>query len=111
MKSALRPICHWACLTALPFALAACQGEKKTPQRGTAEGEILPGSASDAMLPYDTVRSQPPLAPMPTASAKAGGKDDGKPEGAETDDAGAAGSDAAADAAPPATPAAEPAAP
>ena len=28
-----------------------------------AGGEILPGSASDAMLPLDTVTSQPPLAP------------------------------------------------
>jgi hypothetical protein len=69
MKLALR----LACLTALPLALAACQGEKKAAEKGgTAQGEILPGSASDAMLPYDTVRSQPPLAPPPTDAPKAG---------------------------------------
>lgn len=70
MKSALR----LTCLCALPLALAACQGEKKTAQQGTAAGEILPGSTSDAMLPYDSLRSQPPLAPLPTATGKAGAK-------------------------------------
>ena len=62
----------------LPVALAACQGEDKPAQKGTAAGEILEGSASDAMLPLDTVRSQPPLAPRPEASGKA------KEEGEET---------------------------
>lgn len=52
--------------------LAACQGEK-TPEQKRAAGEILPGSASDAMLPIDTVRSQPPLAPQSEA-ARSGGK-------------------------------------
>ncbi|MGH6787732.1 MAG: hypothetical protein ACREBO_12965 [Novosphingobium sp.] len=47
---------------ALLAGLAGCQGEKKDDNR-SAEGEILPGSVSDAMLPLDTVRSQPPLAP------------------------------------------------
>jgi hypothetical protein len=102
MKSALR----LACL-ALPLVLAACQGEKKTAQRGTAEGEILPGSASDAMLPYDTVRSQPPLAPMPTASAKAGGKTGGEADAEPSAD----GSDAAAEGSSAASPAAETPAP
>jgi hypothetical protein len=103
MKSALR----LACLAALPLALAACQGEKKTAQRGTAEGEILPGSASDAMLPYDTVRSQPPLAPMPTATAKTGGKAGSN----EADEADADGSEAAVEGTTAATPAAETPAP
>ena len=42
--------------------LAACKGQPKD-SGGTATGEVLQGSASDAMLPVDTVRSQAPLAP------------------------------------------------
>jgi hypothetical protein len=68
MNSALRALC----LSALPLALAACQGE--TAQQSTAEGEILPGSTSDAMLPYDSVRSQPPLAPIALATGRAARK-------------------------------------
>lgn len=54
----------------LLFALPACGGDEpaETPA-GTAQGEVLPGSASDAMLPLDTVRSQAPLAPKPAAKA------------------------------------------
>lgn len=74
-------------LTALPLVLAACQGEKKA-QQGTATGEILPASVSDEMLPYDTVRSQPPLAPLPTATGKAGAKSSGGDEAAEDTAAG-----------------------
>ena len=59
----------WANLPLAALALAACQAEKKTAIKGSAGGEVLAGSASDAMLPIDTVRSQPPLAPKPTASA------------------------------------------
>lgn len=70
MKSVTRTVLLWSCLAGLPLALGACQGEKAAKQGGNAEGEILPGSASDAMLPYDTVRSQPPLAPLPTATGK-----------------------------------------
>lgn len=44
-------------------ALAAC-GSKQTEQtQGASFGKVLPGSASDAMLPYDTASSSPPLAP------------------------------------------------
>ena len=50
-------------LLSLTLLLAACGGAKKDEGAGTAAGEILPGSASDAMLPLDTVRSQAPLAP------------------------------------------------
>jgi hypothetical protein len=47
---------------ALVLALVACKGgEKET--GGTAAGQILPGSASDAMIQYDQLTSQPPLAP------------------------------------------------
>ena len=62
---------------ALGLMLTACQGEKKA-DTAKAGGEVLPGSASDAMLPLDTVRSQPPLAPKTEASSKA---DKDKPAG------------------------------
>ena len=45
------------------MALAACQQEKSNAP-SVAGGQILEGSASDAMLPLDTVRSQAPLAPQ-----------------------------------------------
>jgi hypothetical protein len=42
--------------------LSAChQGQKAG--HGEVSGQILPGSVSDAMLPYDAVKSKPPLAP------------------------------------------------
>ncbi|MCP5385879.1 MAG: hypothetical protein H6916_03555 [Novosphingobium sp.] len=53
---------------ALLLALGACKGGEKQQGAGKVEGEILPGSASDAMLPLDTVRSQPPLAPKAPAA-------------------------------------------
>ncbi|HUD27297.1 MAG TPA: hypothetical protein VMQ93_00385 [Novosphingobium sp.] len=50
-------------LTALAvatLALAACdKGQEQT--KAAAGGELLPRSASDDMLPYDTVRSQASL--------------------------------------------------
>lgn len=45
------------------LALSACQDEPKKAAGGTAQGEVLPGAASDAMLPLDTLKSQAPLAP------------------------------------------------
>ena len=41
--------------------LAACGNE--APKQAVASGEILPGSASDAMIPEDRLTSQPPLDP------------------------------------------------
>jgi hypothetical protein len=72
MKSLLRPLCLSVCLVASSLVLAGCQKEKKSGEARTAQGEILPGSASDAMLPLDSVRSQPPLAPEEQASGKPG---------------------------------------
>lgn len=92
MKAALR----LACLTLLPLALAACGKAEKSEKAG-AGGEILPGSASDAMLPLDTVKSQPPLAPPPTESVhrgKAGG--DAEATASDAAEPGDAASDAAA---------------
>ena len=80
----MKPILRLICLGAL--ALAGCQGETKTPSGGGAQGEILPGSASDAMLPLDTVRSQPPLAPIEVASGKPGPSEGARRSRSEADD-------------------------
>ena len=55
---------------AAALTLASCQGEQKAASQAKASGEILPGSASDAMLPVDSLRSQSPPAPKPDASGK-----------------------------------------
>lgn len=96
-----------ALILTVPLALAACGSggaDKKQKDQRTAAGEILPGSASDAMLPYDTVRSQPP--PAPKESRKPGAK----ANGAEEAEASASGASADVTAVPAET-AAEPAAP
>jgi hypothetical protein len=43
-------------------ALAACGSKEAKKPEGASFGPVLPGSASDAMLPYDTASSSPPLA-------------------------------------------------
>jgi hypothetical protein len=43
--------------------LAGCGSQETQAPKGSSIGEVLPGSASDAMLPYDTATSAPPLAP------------------------------------------------
>ncbi len=70
MKFELRSIVAAA---AMVLALGACQAEKKPASPGTAGGEVLSGSASDAMLPLDSLRSQPPLAPRPSGGASTPG--------------------------------------
>jgi hypothetical protein len=50
------------------LSLAACDQAPQKTATATAEGEILPGSASDSMLPLDTLRSQAPLAPKVVSS-------------------------------------------
>ncbi|MEN9682657.1 MAG: hypothetical protein RLZZ427_408 [Pseudomonadota bacterium] len=56
-------------LVVLAIDLSACKGGEKQQGAGNAQGQILPGSASDAMIPLDTVRSQAPLAPRTSANA------------------------------------------
>lgn len=51
------------------LALGACKGGEKQEGAGNAQGQILPGSASDAMIPVDTVQSQAPLAPRAVSKA------------------------------------------
>jgi hypothetical protein len=56
----------------LALGLAACGSDRKDEGAGKAEGQILPASASDAMLPLDTLRSQAPLAPQTEGESKTG---------------------------------------
>ena len=44
--------------------LAGCGGKKsaKSDDQRTASGQILPGTTSDAMIAYDALTSQPPVA-------------------------------------------------
>jgi hypothetical protein len=97
-----------ACIAALSLALAACQGEKKAARQDAGGGEILPGSTSDAMLPYDTVRSQPPLAPI--ATGKPSGKASDKATG-DVDAEATPASEASATPAPTASPSPQASAP
>jgi hypothetical protein len=89
----------------LALALGACNQTAPKQTGGTAGGEILPGSASDAMLPLDTVRSQPPLAPRVEGSGRPAEK------GARPSEAASASAAPVAEAPVAAEPAAEPAAP
>lgn len=65
------------------LTLAACGGDRRDEGAGKAQGEILPASVSDAMLPVDTVRSQAPLAPAAQASGKEKGDQETAPEASE----------------------------
>jgi hypothetical protein len=75
----LRMLGAFAVAGTMTGALAGCQEKKQTPSsNATAMGEVLGGSASDAMLPVDTVRSKPPLAPMVEASGSKPDKTHGR---------------------------------
>ena len=91
------------------LALSGCKGgPKQDAGAGTAQGEVLEGTITDAMIATDEVRSEAPLAPQTAKTADARGEkpkakaaDDGKVEAAPAADPGAA-----ADAAPPPKPSA-----
>ena len=76
--------------------LAGCNGDQAPAEEGAASGEILPGSISDAMIPTDTVQSQPPLMAPEPAGAGATPEDGAEGEESASED------DAAPDAAAPA---------
>lgn len=69
----------------LALLLSGCGGDgaKKAEGAGTAQGEVLPGSVSDAMIPLDQVKSQAPLAPKVEPSAKVDGKAEASTETAK----------------------------
>lgn len=79
-------------------ALGACHRGADKQEGGKAGGEVLEGSISDAMLPLDTVKSQPPLAPQAAASGK-GAAQAGDTASAAASEAPAADAVAKADAA------------
>lgn len=79
MKPELRRV---AIMLALPLALAGCGGSDDS-GGATAAGEVLPGSVSDAMLPLDTVKSQPPPAPMVEPSGAVRVRKEASPGAAE----------------------------
>ncbi|MFM5922820.1 MAG: hypothetical protein ACKOPG_01370 [Novosphingobium sp.] len=84
------------------LTLTACgKGDDKAKGAGKAEGEILPGSTSDAMIPVDQIKSQPPLAPKAEGSDKP--DDKGKPAAKAAKPASSAPADEAAPADPAAT--------
>lgn len=60
----MRKILVSAAIALLALQLSACGGGKKerSQQAGNAEGEILPRSVTDDMLPYGNLQSQSPLA-------------------------------------------------
>ena len=53
-------------LLAPVLLVGACSDESGTPEDegGSASSEVLQGSISDEMIPYDRLRSQPPLAEL-----------------------------------------------
>ena len=84
MTNATRRALRTACLPALLLALAGCGNDDRAQMGKTAQGEILPGSVSDAMLPLDSLRSQPPLAPRSDPSGRPGTKGDGAGDAPDT---------------------------
>lgn len=63
---------------AAALALSACGGDPDPAEDGSASGEVLEGSISDAMLPLDTVQSRSP--PLETPRAGAGAADEPEAE-------------------------------
>jgi hypothetical protein len=76
--------------------LAACGGNAPADDGRAASGDVLEGTISDAMLPVDRVRSEPPLED-PEAFAKARSKADEGAGGAAEGEGGAEDEEPAAD--------------
>ncbi|MBU6268045.1 MAG: hypothetical protein KGN34_10920 [Sphingomonadales bacterium] len=83
------------------LALAACHKGAKSNDQRTASGQVLEGSISDAMIPYESLKSKPPLAPRAATrgAVTAAAGDAAAPDAAT-------GGDAPADPAPAASPSA-----
>ncbi len=79
-----------AALLAGAAVLGGCHHESKRDDQRTAAGEVLRGSISDATLPYDTLRSQPQLAPVrAVGNAASAATADSSADAATATDAGA----------------------
>ncbi|RPF71915.1 hypothetical protein [Aurantiacibacter spongiae] len=72
----------------LPLAALAACGDDAAPVEdsdgATASGEILEGTISDAMLPVDRLRSEPPLVREDTGEDAPGEDDNAPAEGGGT---------------------------
>jgi hypothetical protein len=93
---------HILASAALVAMLGACHREEKATGHGTVSGEILPGSISDAMLPYDAVKSKAPVAPVEPSGHATRAPGEATPDHADTaaGDSGATEPDAPASPAP-----------
>ena len=94
-------------LALLPLVLlAGC--DREPAEEGAATGEVLEGTVSDAMLPLDRVRSEPPLedpeafadaqseaADAASADARPAAEADVAPSAAEDSEAGEAAAESA----------------
>ena len=91
---------------AMVAMLSGCHHEEKATGHGGVSGQILPGSVSDAMLPYDSVKSKAPLAPAEAVGLSRSGtgnkarENPGDNAGGNADEAAPAAASAAAYAAP-----------
>ncbi|HZU63556.1 MAG TPA: hypothetical protein VFF98_07725 [Novosphingobium sp.] len=58
------PLARWLAGLALAALPAACHtAPTKSDDQRTAGGQVLKGSASDGMIPYEALTSEPPMAP------------------------------------------------
>ena len=58
-------------IVGLALVLTACHGKQSETGKSAVAVEVLPGSASDAMIAYDTLKSQPPIAAREAGQAPA----------------------------------------
>lgn len=72
-----RPLSRAMFVLAAVGLLASCSAKKatKSDDQRTATGQVLPGSISDAMLPYDTATSTPPVAARHASGMSSDGGD------------------------------------
>ena len=93
----------------LPLALLAACNDQVSDDSRSASGEVLEGTISDAMLPLDQVRSQPPLVAPRSRSTGADDADEAEAgEGPGAAEDGTAPAEIVAPAGLSATPAVEP---
>lgn len=83
MPRHIRTFAALSFVCAAPLALMAC-GDKEAANENLGNGELLPRSVTDDMLPYDTVRSQGPLV-APTSVSEAGERAVNAPAAASTE--------------------------
>ncbi|MDE2405974.1 MAG: hypothetical protein KGM17_14990 [Sphingomonadales bacterium] len=81
----MKPIPLLAAIAVL--ALSGCHRDGKGGDQRTASGQVLQGSISDAMIPYEALTSKPPLAPRVAAKPARGAAADATGDAAAADGA------------------------